>query len=277
MDKIKEIERSIIKKYRKSIWVPFIKAITRYELIKENDVIAVCISGGKDSMLLAKLIQEIKKHGKIHFDAKFICMDPGYNAYNRKLIELNSKILGIDIEFFNSDIFDAVAEMDSNPCYMCARMRRGYLYNNALERGCNKIALGHHFDDVIETTLMSLLYNGQFKTMMPKLRSTNFKGMELIRPMYMIKEQSIIDWSKTNELNFIQCACRLTENCTIGQGGGSKRNEMKELIKEFRKKSSIIDNNIFTSLHEVNLETIIGYKNKGKIYNFNELYNEHKI
>lgn len=277
MDKIKEIERSIIKKYRKSIWVPFIKAITKYELIKENDVIAVCISGGKDSMLLAKLIQEIKKHGKIHFDAKFICMDPGYNAYNRKLIELNSKILGIDIEFFNSDIFDAVAEMDSNPCYMCARMRRGYLYKNALERGCNKIALGHHFDDVIETTLMSLLYNGQFKTMMPKLRSTNFKGMELIRPMYMIKEQSIIDWSKTNELNFIQCACRLTENCTIGQGGGSKRNEMKELIKEFRKKSSIIDNNIFTSLHEVNLETIIGYKNKGKIYNFNELYNEHKI
>lgn len=277
MDKIKEIERSIIKKYRKSIWVPFIKAITKYELIKENDVIAVCISGGKDSMLLAKLIQEIKRHGKINFEAKFLCMDPGYNAYNRKLIELNSNILEIDIEFFNSNIFDAVAEMDSNPCYMCARMRRGYLYKNALERGCNKIALGHHFDDVIETTLMSLLYNGQFKTMMPKLRSTNFKDMELIRPMYMIKEQSIIDWAKTNELNFIQCACRLTENCTIGQGGGSKRNEMKELIKEFRKKSPIIDNNIFTSLHEVNLETVIGYKIKDKTYDFNTLYNENKI
>lgn len=267
-----EIEKSIIKKYRKQIWSKFIKAITEYHLITEGDKIAVCISGGKDSMLLAKLIQELKKHGKVHFDAIFLCMDPGYNSYNRQLIEINAKILGIDINFFSSNIFDAVAEMDSNPCYMCARMRRGYLYKNAKELGCNKIALGHHFDDVIETTLMSLLYNGQFKTMMPKLRSTNYEEMELIRPMYMIREDSIINWAKSNELNFIQCACRLTENCTIGQGGGSKRAEMKLLIKEFRKKSDIIDSNIFTSLHNVNLDTIIGYKSNGKIHNFNEIY-----
>lgn len=272
MDRQHEIERSIIKKYRKTIWSKFIKAVSDYHLINEGDNIAVCISGGKDSMLLAKLFQEIKKHGKVNFDVRFLCMDPGYNAYNRQLIEINAKILGIDIEFFNSNIFDAVSEMDNNPCYMCARMRRGYLYKNAKERGCNKIALGHHFDDVIETTLMSLLYNGQFKTMMPKLRSSNYQGMELIRPMYMIKESSIIDWAKSNELNFIQCACRLTENCTIGQGGGSKRAEMKLLINQFRKQSDIIDMNIFTSLHNINLDTVIGYKLNGETHDFNSIY-----
>lgn len=270
MDRVREIERSIIKKYRKTIWSKFIKAIQTYNLIEENDHVAVCISGGKDSMLMAKLFQEIQRHGKIHFDCTFLCMDPGYNDYNRQVIELNARLLDIPITFFDSNIFDAVAEMDSNPCYMCARMRRGYLYKNAKELGCNKIALGHHFDDVIETTLMSLLYNGQFKTMMPKLNSQNFEGMQLIRPMYMIHEDAIIDWAKSNELTFIQCACRLTENCVIGQGGGSKRNEMKLLIKEFRRKSSIIDSNIFTSLHNVNLDTIIGYTKDGVYHSFDE-------
>lgn len=272
MEKFKEIERTIIKKYRKTIWSKFIKAIQEYELIEENDKIAVCISGGKDSMLMAKLFQEIQRHGKIPFECIFLCMDPGYNEFNRQLIELNANILNIPMQYFDSDIFDSVAEMDSNPCYMCARMRRGFLYKNAQELGCNKIALGHHFDDVIETTLMSLLYNGQFKTMMPKLRSQNFDGMELIRPMYMIKESAIVDWAKFNNLNFIQCACRLTENCIVGQGGGSKRNEMKLLIKEFRKKSDIIDMNIFTSLHNINLETILGYTQNKHFVDFNEHY-----
>lgn len=274
MDRITELERSLIKKFRKTIWGKFIAGIKEYELISEGDKIAVCISGGKDSMILAKLMQEIQKHGKINFELVFLCMDPGYNAYNRQLIEFNANLLHIPLTFFETEIFDAVAEMESNPCYMCAKMRRGYLYKNAQDLGCNKIALGHHFDDVIETTLMSMLYNGQFRTMMPKLRSTNFKNMELIRPLYLVKESAIIDWAKYNSLQFIQCACRLTENCSVGQGGGSKRNEMKELIQKFRKNNNIIDANIFRSTHNVNLDTIIGYKKGGLEYNFVDVYKE---
>lgn len=272
MERVTEIERSIIKKYRKSIWAKFIQGIQAYELIEDGDKIAVCISGGKDSMLMAKLMQEIHKHGKMDFELIFLCMDPGYNPYNRQVIENNARLLNVPIRFFDSPIFDAVAEMDQNPCYMCARMRRGYLYKNAQNLGCNKIALGHHFDDVIETTLMAMLYNGQFKTMMPKLHATNFKGMQLIRPMYMIKEQAIIDWAKSNRLTFIQCACRLTENCVIGQGGGSKRAEMKELVRRFRQENDIIDSNIFRSLHNVNLDTVIGWRHHGKEYSFLDEY-----
>lgn len=272
MDKLIDIERSLIKKFRKPIWSKFISAIKDYHLISDGDKIAVCISGGKDSMILAKLMQEVQRHGKMNFELVFLCMDPGYNDFNRLMIEHNASLLNLPLTFFETQIFDAVSEMESNPCYMCAKMRRGYLYKNAQDLGCNKIALGHHFDDVIETTLMSMFYNGQFKTMMPKLRSKNFEGMELIRPMYLVKEQAIIDWARYNSLNFIQCACRLTENCTIGQGGGSKRAEVKELVRSFRKESDIIDSNIFRSIHKVNLETIIGYK-KGEVeYDFNTIY-----
>jgi tRNA 2-thiocytidine biosynthesis protein TtcA len=261
MEKYKEIERSIIKKYRKEIWTKFITGINDYQLIQEGDKIAVCISGGKDSMLLAKCMQELQKHGKVKFDIEFLVMDPGYNPYNRQVIIDNAEFLNIPIHIFESQIFDIVATVDESPCYLCARMRRGHLYKNAQELGCNKIALGHHFDDVIETTLMSMLYSGQIKTMMPKLHSTNFAGMELIRPLYLVKEADIIAWKKSNELQFIQCACRFTENCMLGDnGGGSKRVEMKELIKKFRQTNPIIEMNIFRSIHNVNLDTVIGYQ-----------------
>ncbi|MDO5696092.1 MAG: ATP-binding protein [Eubacteriales bacterium] len=273
MNKAMDIERSIIKKFRKPIWSRFIRGITAYDMIAPGDKIAVCISGGKDSMLLAKLMQEIHRHGKMSFEPVFLCMDPGYNDLNRRMIERNAKLMNIPVQFFESEIYDAVATMDANPCYMCARMRRGHLYKFAQSLGCNKIALGHHFDDVIETTLLAVLYNGQFKTMMPKLRSTNFKGMELIRPMYMIKEPDIIDWMKFNALTFIQCACRLTENCVIGQGGGSKRAEMKLLVSKMRKANPILDNNIFRSIHNVNLNTVIGYACDGVEYAFPDFYN----
>jgi tRNA(Ile)-lysidine synthase TilS/MesJ len=273
MEKYKEVERSIIKKFRKSIWSDFITGINRYELIKEGDKIAVCISGGKDSMLMAKCMQEIQRHGKFHFDMKFLVMDPGYNEINRQVIIDNASCLNIPIEVFETKIFDIVASVDESPCYLCARMRRGHLYNKAKELGCNKIALGHHFDDVIETTLMSMLYSAEIKTMMPKLHSTNFDGMELIRPLYMVKEADILSWKRYNDLNFIQCACRFTENCVLGDnGGGSKRQEMKALIKKFRQTSEHIDTNIFNSMHNVNLETIIGYRNGDERHSFLDDY-----
>lgn len=248
MEKYKEIERSIIKKYRKDIFSKFIKAVSEYELIKENDNVMVCISGGKDSFLLAKCIQELIRHGKVKFTARYVVMDPGYNEYNRAMIEDNAKILNIPIEIFESDIFDVVSQIDSSPCYMCARMRRGFLYSKAKELGCNKIALGHHFDDVIETTLLSMLYGSEIKTMMPKLHSDNFEGIELIRPLYLVKEESIISWRNNNELTFINCACRFTEGCSLINDGTSKRKEMKELIKNLRKINKNADYNIFKSL-----------------------------
>ena len=232
MERYKEIERSIIKKYRKEIWSRFTKAVKDYELINENDKIMVCISGGKDSFLLAKCIQELERHGKVKFEAHYVVMDPGYNDYNRQYIIDNAKLLNIPIEIFNTDIFDVVSTVDSkSPCYLCAKMRRGHLYNKAKELGCNKIALGHHFDDVIETTLLSMFYGSEVKTMLPKLHSTNFEGLELIRPLYMVKEADIISWRDSNDLVFINCACRFTEGCSLINDGTSKRKEIKELIK----------------------------------------------
>lgn len=275
MEKYKEIERSIIKKFRKEIWSKFITGVKEYEMIKEGDKIAVCISGGKDSMLLAKCMQELQAYGKVKFDMEFLVMDPGYNPHNRQVIIANAKHLNIPIKIFDTEIFDIVATVDESPCYLCARMRRGYLYKHAQELGCNKIALGHHFDDVIETTLMSMLYSGQFKTMMPKLHSTNFEGMELIRPMYLIKEADIIAWKTYHELTFIQCACRFTENCMLGDnGGGSKRVEMKALIKKFRQTNSSIEMNIFRSIHNVNLDTVIGYQKDYKKHSFLDDYDK---
>lgn len=269
MEKYKEIEKSIIKKYRKEIWKRFVNGINDYNLIQNGDKIAVCISGGKDSMLLAKCMQELQRHWQVKFELVFLVMDPGYNPYNRKVIEDNAKLLNIPITIFESPIFDVVAEVEDTPCYLCARMRRGYLYKEAKDLGCNKIALGHHFDDVIETILMSMLYSGQIKTMMPKLHSTNYEGMELIRPLYLVKEADIVAWVRYNELSFIQCACRLTEHCSVsGQGGGSKRQEMKNLIKKFRQINPHIEMNIFRSVHDINLETVIGYHKKEKSYQF---------
>lgn len=266
----KEIEKSIIKKFRKEIWSKFIKAICEYELIKENDKIMVCISGGKDSFLLAKCIQEVQRHGKINFEAKYVVMDPGYNEENRKLIEENARILNIDIEIFNSDIFNIVDNFKS-PCYMCAKMRRGYLYSKAQQLGCNKIALGHHFDDVIETTLLSMFYGSEIKTMMPKLHSENFEGLELIRPLYLVKEHDILSWVKYNNLKFINCACKFTENSSINEES-SKRKEMKELINHLRKINKDIDNHIFKSLDNVNLDCVLGYNKNREYTSFKDNY-----
>lgn len=272
-EKTAEIEHSIIKKFRKPIWRKFTKAIREYELIRENDKIAVCISGGKDSMLMAKLFQELKKHGQVPFEVVFLVMNPGYNADNWKIIQDNAKLLGIPLTVFENEIFDIVAGVDRNPCYLCARMRRGYLYSQAKKLGCNKIALGHHFDDVIETILMGMFYAGKVETMMPKLHSKNFEGMELIRPLYLIKEEDIKAWRDYNRLHFIQCACRFTENCvSCGGGRGSKRDEMKELIAELRKKSDLIERNIFRSVHNINLNTVIGYHKDDMEYNFLDDY-----
>ncbi len=271
-----EIERSIIKKFRKSVWRPFTKGIREYQLVNPGDKIAVCISGGKDSMLMAKLLQELQKHGKVPFELVFLCMNPGYREDNWKIIQNNAKVLGIPLTVFESEIFDVVAGIDKNPCYLCARMRRGYLYSKAKELGCNKIALGHHFDDVIETTMMGMLYGGKIETMMPKLHSLNFAGMELIRPMYLIHEEAIKAWRDYNHLGFIQCACRFTENCvSCGGGRGSKRDEMKELIGEFRKISDVIDMNIFRSVHNINLRTVIGYHKDDWSYNFLDDYEKY--
>ena len=275
MEKYKEIERSIIKKYRREIWSKFVKAVSEYELIKENDKIMVCISGGKDSFLLAKCIQELKRHGKVNFEAHYVVMDPGYNDYNRDFILDNAKILDVPIEMFKSDIFDVVSTVDSkSPCYLCAKMRRGYLYSKAKELGCNKIALGHHFNDVIETTLLSMLYGSEIKTMMPKLHSDNFEGLELIRPLYLVKEDSIISWKNTNELTFINCACRFTEGCSLINDGTSKRKEIKELVKSLKKINKDVDYNIFKAIDNVNLNCVLGTKKDGAYKSFLEDYDD---
>ena len=276
MERYKEIERTIIKNYRNKIWRKFVKCINEFDMIQEGDKIAVCMSGGKDSMLLAKCFQELKRHGKINFDLVFLVMNPGYNEINTQKIILNAKLLNIPITMFDTNIFDSVAKIDDHPCYVCARMRRGYLYKKAQELGCNKIALGHHFDDVIETILMGMLYGAQMQTMMPKLHSTFHPGMELIRPLYYVKEADIISWKQKNDLEFIQCACRFTEHCTIcdNGGGGSKREEMKKLIKQLRKNYKNIDMNIMRSAQNVNLDTLISYTKDGEVHHFLDDYNK---
>ena len=272
-----EIEKSLRKKFKKSVFTPFAKAINDFALIQEGDNICVCISGGKDSMIMAKLFQELKRHNKFPFSVQFLCMDPGYNEYNRKIIEENAKLLGIPLQFFESDIFESVFEIESSPCYVCARMRRGHLYSKAKEMGCNKIALGHHFDDVIETVLMGMLYSGQFQAMMPKLHSTNFPGMELIRPLYYVREDDIKHWRDYNKLNFIQCACKFTETCSTCHTDGttsSKRLETKKLIAELKKTNPFIEKNIFRSTENVSKQTILGLKDRGVKHSFLEWYDE---
>ena len=276
LDRCSEIERSIVKKFRKEIWRKFTKAINEYELIQDGDKIAVCISGGKDSMLMAKLFQELERHGKKNFEVVFLVMNPGYNEINYETIVNNAKILNVPITVFTSEIFDIVAGEEESPCDLCARMRRGHLYSKAKELGCNKIALGHHFDDVIETILMGMLYGAQVQTMMPKLHSTNFPGMELIRPLYLVREEDIIHWMNYNDLHFIQCACRFTESCAScgGTEKGSKRAEIKDLIRELRKKNPYIEKNIFRSVENVNLNTVIGYKKDGVRHHFLDEYDK---
>ena len=275
-DKAADVEHSIVKRFRKEIWRKFTKAINEYELIQDGDKIAVCISGGKDSMLMAKLFQELYRHGKKNFEVVFLVMNPGYNDINYETIKNNAKMLNVPITVFESEIFDIVAAEDTSPCYLCARMRRGHLYSKAKELGCNKIALGHHFDDVIETILMGMLYGAQVQTMMPKLHSTNFPGMELIRPLYLIREKDIIHWREYNKLHFINCACRLTESCAScgGTEKGSKRAEIKELIKQLAKKDEVIEKNIFRSVENVNLNTVSAYKENGVKHNFLDGYDE---
>ena len=275
MEKFKEVERSIIKKFRKDIWSRFMSSISDYELIEENDNIMVCISGGKDSFLLAKCIQELHRHGKVKFTAHYVSMDPGYNKENYEKIMENAKLLNIPIEVFKTDVFEVANKLNSeNPCYMCARMRRGHLYNKAKELGCNKIALGHHFDDVIETTLLSMFYGAEVKTMMPKLYSDNFEGIELIRPLYLVKEDAIISWKNFNELNFLNCACKFTEKLDNDTTGISKRQEMKKLIKKLRSERKNIDNNIFTALNNINMNCVLGYKKDGEYTSFLDNYDK---
>ena len=267
------IERSIIKKYHKQLWTPFIAAMKRYELVQPGDRVAVCISGGKDSMLLAKLLQQLHKHSDVPFRLEFLVMDPGYAPANRQRIEENLELLRIPAEIFESDIFAAADNTEKNPCYLCARMRRGALYAEAQRRGCNKIALGHHRNDVIETTVMAMFYGAQLQGMMPKLHSLNFPGMELIRPMYCIREDDIIAWARYNDLDFIRCACRFTER-TAGQDkeSQSKRREIKNLIRELSKTNPDLENSIFHSLHAVNLDTFPEYKTGGAYHSFLETY-----
>lgn len=275
MEKYKEIERSIIKKYRKEIWSKFVKAVQDYELIKENDKIMVCISGGKDSFLLAKCIEELIRHGKFTFEAKYVVMDPGYSDKHKMEIMETARVLNIDIETFKSDIFDSVINMEAtSPCYMCARMRRGCLYNKAKELGCNKIALGHHFNDVIETTLLSMFYGSEVKTMLPKLHSDNFPGLELIRPLYLVKEESIISWMKSNDLRFINCACKLTENISDIDKINSKRMEIKNLINEIKKVNPNVDMNIFKAMDNVNCDGVLTYKIDGIKHSFLDDYDK---
>ena len=275
MERFKEIERTIIKNYRKKIWQKFIRGINEFDMIQQGDKIAVCISGGKDSMLLAKCFQELKRHGKIDFELVFLVMDPGYSKKNMKKIIDNSELLNIPITVFETKIFESVDKIDDHPCYVCARMRRGYLYKKAQSLGCNKIALGHHFDDVIETVLMGMLYGAQFQTMMPKLHSTYHEGMELIRPLYYVKEADIISWQNRNKLEFIKCACRITEKQSLSEDEiGSKRDEIKQLITELRKKYKNIDVNIMRSTQNVNLNTVISYTKNGESHHFLDEYNE---
>ena len=272
-----DVEKSIRKKFKKELWSRFAKAVTAYELVKPNDRIAVCISGGKDSMLMAKLFQELKMHNKFPFELVFLVMDPGYSPENRAVIEGNAKLLGIPITIFETNIFESVYSVEDSPCYLCARMRRGYLYSKAKELGCNKIALGHHYDDVIETILMSTIYGGQVQTMMPKLHSTHFEGMQLIRPLYYIREKDIIHWKDYNNLHFIQCACRFTDTCTTcnpDKTTGSKRVEIKNLIASLAAKNPQIEHNIFRSVENVNLNTIISYKSDDGVHHFLDDYDD---
>ncbi len=275
-----DVEESLRKRFRKSIWCKFTKAVKEYELVKEGDKIAVCISGGKDSMLMAKLFQELKLHNKVSFELTFLVMNPGYSPENLEIIKKNAKKLHIPITIFETDIFDSVYNVEKSPCYLCARMRRGHLYNKAKELGCNKIALGHHYDDVIETILMGMLYGAQVQTMMPKLHSTNFEGMELIRPLYLVREDSIKEWRDYNNLGFIQCACRFTDTCTTCNSDGSnksKRQEIKQLIKEMKETNPFVEGNIFRSVENVNLSTVIAYKQGGVKHHFLDTYDEKKI
>jgi len=266
-------EDSIRKKFHKELWTPFAKAIVSYDLVKENDKIAVCISGGKDSFLMAKLFQELKRHNKFPFELVFLVMDPGYSEENREIIEKNAEKLGVPITIFESDIFESVLNIEKSPCYICARMRRGHLYSKAQELGCNKIALGHHYDDVIETILMGMLYGGQIQTMMPKLKSTNFKGMELIRPLYLIREADIKKWRDYNDLRFLQCACKFTDTCSVSGGENtSKRVEIKNLIAEIKKTNPFVEQNIFKSVENVCLDTVIAYKKEGVTHRFTDEY-----
>ena len=272
------VERSLITTYRKELWKPFILAVKRYELIQAGDKIAVCISGGKDSMLMAKLMQELQKHTNVPFEAVYLVMDPGYNEINRRKIEQNAALLEVPITIFETNVFEVANGSEKNPCYLCARMRRGCLYSKAKELGCNKIALGHHFNDVIETTVMGMFYGAQLQAMLPKLHSDNFEGMELIRPMYCIHEDDIIRWKNAHELEFIQCACRFTEHCTMcdNGGGGSKRQEVKVLLKRLKKDSPDIEKSVFNSIHAVCLDTMPGWKSGGQEHSFLEHYNDDK-
>ena len=274
MERYREIERTIIKNYRKEIWSKFVKGVSDYELIQENDNIMVCISGGKDSFLMAKCIQEIQRHGKIKFNAHYVVMNPGYAEKNIKLIEENAKTLNVPIEIFNTDIFNIVTNLDSkSPCYLCARMRRGYLYNKAKELGCNKIALGHHANDFIETTLLSIFYGCEVKTMMPKLHSDNFEGLELIRPLLLIREEDIISWAKRNNLTFINCACKFTEQ-VHSKEEVSKRKEMKELIRKMKETNPNVEQNIFKALENVNMNCILGWHKDGEKTSFLDEYDK---
>lgn len=275
MERYKEIERSIIKRFRKEIWAKFVKAVKDYKLINEGDKVMVCISGGKDSFLLAKCVEELKKHGGVNFDACYVCMNPGYNELNKQMILKNVKILNVDLEMFESDIFDVANTLnEKSPCYMCARMRRGYLYNKAKELGCNKIALGHHFDDVVETTLLSMFYGSEVKTMLPKLHSENFEGLELIRPLYLVKEANVLAWCKYNDLTFINCACKFTDRVSKSDEHISKRKEMKELIKKLREMNPDIDYNIFKAMDNVNLNCVLGIRKDGVHKSFMEYYDK---
>lgn len=275
MERYKEIERSIIKRFRKEIWAKFVKAVKDYRLINEGDKVMVCISGGKDSFLLAKCVEELKRHGGVNFDACYVCMNPGYNELNKQMILKNAKILNVDLEMFESDIFDVANTLnEKSPCYMCARMRRGYLYNKAKELGCNKIALGHHFDDVIETTLLSMFYGSEVKTMLPKLHSENFEGLELIRPLYLVKEANVLAWCKYNDLTFINCACKFTDRVSKSDEHISKRKEMKELIKKLREMNPDIDYNIFKAMDNVNLNCVLGTRKDGVHKSFMEDYDK---
>lgn len=273
LEKYELVERSIIKKYRKQIWNPFIIAMKDYQLVNEGDKVAVCISGGKDSMLLAKLMQELHKYSEVNFSLEYIVMDPGYNEENRRKIESNAKLLNIPITVFETNIFDVANKTEKSPCYLCARMRRGHLYRKAKDMGCNKIALGHHFNDVIETTLLGMFYGSQLQSMPPKLHSTNFEGMELIRPMYRIHEDAILAWQRYNDLDFIQCACRFTEkNADENEETTSKRKEIKALIKTLKKTNPNIEKSIFNSIHSVCLDTMVGYKSNGEEHSFLDNY-----
>lgn len=275
MEQYKEIERSIIKRFRKEIWSKFVKAVKEYQLINENDKIMVCISGGKDSFLMAKCIQELERHSDVKFEAKYVVMDPGYNKKNREYIIENAKKLNIPITIFESNIFEVVSSVGDSPCYLCARMRRGYLYSKAQELGCNKICLGHHFNDVIETTLLSMFYGSEIKTMLPKLHSENFSGLELIRPLYLVREKDVLAWRDYNNLEFLNCACKFTElTSSVEKENISKRKEIKKLIASLKEVNPNIDNNIFNSINNINLNTVLGYKKDGVKYSFLDDYDK---